>query len=345
MARLFSELTDEQIDRFPILDATVDDLEMAKVEAHITRAIDAARIQARADQLLDFLKRYRGVVDQDGVIRPTVAGLLMFGSDPQAFMPHAIVGLAHFPGVAPDTTDVLHLGRYGGTLPDQIDSVFRYLWTNIRHGFSLQDGAQRTERPEYPRVALRELTVNALAHRDYNDDGRYTRVSMFMEHLEWISPGGLPGGITVENILQAQYSRNPNIAEFLYQAGYIERFGLGLDLVARELRAAGLPALSMRDSEGAFTVTMYGPDAPAVRAQTPFRLALLTYARQHGQLTMADVRRINDEQSEYRSQRSLAYDLSILVQAGFLRRIGKSRDTAYVPVVSEVALETTDFQE
>ncbi len=98
MARLFSELTDEQIDRFPVLDASLDDLDMEKVGLHITRAIDSARCQARVDQPIDFLKRHRGVVEHDGMMHPTVAGLLMFGADPQVFLPHAIVGLAHFPG-------------------------------------------------------------------------------------------------------------------------------------------------------------------------------------------------------------------------------------------------------
>ncbi len=53
---------------------------------------------------------------------------------------------------------------------------------------------------------------------------------------------------------------------------------------------------------------------------------------------MDDVRKLNDEQREYRSERSLRYDLRSLVEAGFLRRVGQSRDTAYVPVEDNNAL-------
>jgi ATP-dependent DNA helicase RecG len=340
MARLFAGLTDDEVDKAPVPQTTLADLDMRKVMDHMSRALPAGRCQGALEQPEAFLERYRCVALQNGALTPTVAGILIFGNDPQLVFPHGVVGLAHFPGVVPGTDDVLHLERYGGTLPEQIDAVDRYLWSNTRRGFTTDDSPQRVERPEYPRRAIRELTVNAIAHRDYNEDARYSRVSMFMDRVEWISPGGLPGGITVANILQAQHSRNPSIAELLYQAGYIERFGLGLDMVTRELSNAGLPELSMRDSEGSFTVTMYGNDAPAIRAQTPFRLQLLAVARQQGQLTMTDARRINAEQGGYRSERSLHYDLRSLVDAGFLQRVGQSRDTTYIPASFSLKSDT-----
>ncbi len=332
MALLFPGLTEDEVDKAPVANATLADLNLDQVQAHIIRAVEAGRCQGSPDKLEEFLQRYRCVTLHNGVLTPTVAGILMFGVDPQRFLIHAVVGLAHFPGTVPDTEDVLHLERYGGTLPEQIDALDRYLWANTRRGFTMDGSPQRVERPEYPRKAIRELTINAVAHRDYNDDARYSRITMFMDRIEWVSPGGLPGGITVVNILQAQFARNPNVAELLYQIGYIERFGLGLDMVTRELSKAGLPELSMRDNEGSFIVTMYGNDAPAIRAQTPFRLQLLTYARQHGQITMTDVRRISKEQGGYRSDRSLHYDVRSLVDAGFLQRVGQSRDTTYVPL-------------
>ncbi len=338
MARLFPDLTDEQVDKAAIEHAGLDDLDMRKVEAHIALAVGNGRLSPQPDQPVEFLKRFRCVVEVGGTLRPTISGLLMFSSDPQAFLPHAVVGLGHFSGVGIEQGEAIHLGRCSGTLHEQIDAAFKYLWTNIRHGFSLEDSPRRVERPEYPRVALRELTVNAIAHRDYNNDGHYSRITMFGDHIEWVSPGGLAGDVTVENIIQSQYNRNPTIAELLYQGGYIERFGLGLDMVARELEKAELPPLRMRDTGGAFSVTMYGSDAPGSRAQSPFRQLLLEHARQHRQLTMDDVRKLNDEQREYRSERSLRYDLRSLVEAGFLRRVGQSRDTAYVPVEDNNAL-------
>lgn len=339
MAQLVPEITDGRIDGVPVSMATLAAIDMGKVETHLAVAIESGRIDVRPESPLAFLTHYRGIVEHKGNLIPTLAGILMFGSHPQSFLPHADVGLGHFPGTVPDTQDVLHLKRHGGTLPEQIDFIEGYLWSNTRRGFTMESGPRRVERPEYPRKAIRELTVNAIAHRDYNSVGKYTRIAMFTDRIEWVSPGGLPGGITVENILQEQFSRNPTIAEFLYQAGYIERFGLGLDTVMRELRKAGLPDFSMRDSGVSFTVTVYGHDAPSIRAQTPFRLKLLEFARKNGQITMTDARKLNEAHNEFRSERSLLNDLRSLVDAGFLQRVGQSRDTAYVPVAIEMKLD------
>ncbi|HEY0737305.1 MAG TPA: ATP-binding protein [Herpetosiphonaceae bacterium] len=336
MALLVPEITDGRIDGFAVPHAALDALDMQKVEEHIERAIEAGRLDNAPRKPRDFLSRYRCIIEHHGAPVATMAGILMFAYQPQFFFPHADVGLGHFPSSIPDTEDVIHLKRHGGTLPEQIDVVEGYLWSNTRRGFTVEDSARRVEKPEYPRKVIRELTVNAIAHRDYNSTGKHTRISMFTDRIEWVSPGGLPGGITIENILQEQFARNPTIAELLHQAGYIERFGIGLDTVMRELRRAGLPDLGMRDTGVSFTVTVYGQDAPSIRAQTPFRLKLLEYARQHGQITMDDARRLNEDLQAFRSDRSLLNDLKGLVEAGFLQRVGRSRDTAYLPTALDL---------
>ncbi len=340
MALLVPEISDGRIDGFPVPHANLDVLDMRTITEHIERAVEAGRCDNAPAKVLDFLYRYRCVVDHHGSATPTMAGLLMFAREPQFFFPHADIGLGHFPGSVPDTEDVIHLKRHGGTLPQQIDFAESYLWAHTRRGFTVEDGARRVERPEYPRKVIRELTVNAIAHRDYNSTGKHTRISMFTDRIEWVSPGGLPGGITIENILQEQFARNPTIAELLHQAGYIERFGIGLDTVMRELRKAGLPDLGMRDTGVSFTVTVYGNDAPSIRAQTPFRVKLLEYARRHGQITMEDARKLNEDLQAFRSERSLLNDLKGLIEAGFLQRVGRSRDTAYLPVAVDDPFES-----
>lgn len=338
MATLVPEITDGRIDGVPVAGSSMDDFDLRKIDEHMEQAIDAGRCEpVRSAE--EFLHRFRCTVLHHDTPTPTLAGILMFGKQPQFFFPHAEIGLGHFPGTSPDTEDVIHLKRHGSTLPEQIELVESYLWSNIRRGFTVEAGARRVERPEYPRKVIRELTVNAIAHRDYNSVGKHTRIAMFTDRIEWISPGGLPGGITVANILQEQYARNPTIAELLYQAGYIERFGIGLDTVIRELRKAGLPELSMRDSGVSFTVTVYGHDSPSIRAQTPFRLKLLDYARREGQITMEEARDLNEQLDARRSDRSLLNDLKSLVEAGFLQRVGQSRDTAYVPVTIDQSVE------
>jgi len=56
---------------------------------------------------------------------------------------------------------------------------------------------------EYPAAVIRELIVNLLAHRDYTNGLSAARVQLFGNRIEWVSPGGLPPGVTVENILSS----------------------------------------------------------------------------------------------------------------------------------------------
>jgi len=217
--------------------------------------------------------------------------------------------------------------RYGGTLTQQIDEVERYLWGNIRRGINTGSGAQRQEIPEYPRKALRELTANAVTHRDYNLIGSRTQISLFVDRIEWRSPGGLPAGITEENILYSgSRARNPTIAQLLYQSGYIEAFGMGLPTVINLLKLNDLPPLYMRDTGAAFVVTMRGQDAPNVATLTPPRRLLLELARRQHDFTLEQAIRACGD----RARRTVQADLKFLVDEKFLRAVGQSRDRRYI---------------
>lgn len=337
MSYLVPEITDGRIDGFAVANATLDDLDMSLVAAHIESTLKRDKFdqgEMSPAEPLAFLERYRCVIRQHDLLTPTMTGILMFGTRPQYFFPHADVGLGHFPGTVPSTIDAFHLKRYGGTLTKQIDEVEKYLWQETRRGFTVGDSARRIEQPEYPRAVIRELMVNAVAHRDYNIIGQYIRVSMFADRIEWISPGGLPPGITLDNILQEQYARNPTIAEILWQAGYIERFGLGLDTCMQELRRAGLPELKLIDSGVSFTARIYNRHAPSIQVLTPFRVQLLEHAREKGYLTIEQARMLNKRlpPEDQRSDNSLLNDIKALKDLGLLSQVGKGKNTHYVPV-------------
>lgn len=337
MTRLLPEITDGRIDAFPVAGSSVDDLDMQAVVGHLQSAREREKVErefASPHDPLMFLQHYRCVVEREGGLAATMAGILLFGKQPQRWLPHADVGLGHFPGTVPSTIDAFHLQRYGGNLMQQIDEVEKYLWQNTRRGFTGGEGARRVEQPEYPRAVLRELTVNAIVHRDYNIQGQYTRISMFSDRIEWISPGGLPPGITLDNILHEQYARNPTIAELLWQAGYIERFGLGLDTCMQELRRAGLPELKLIDSGVSFTARIYNRHAPSIQVLTPFRVQLLEHAREKGYLTIETARHLNKmlPREDQRSDNSLLNDIKALRELGLLTQVGKGKNTAYVPV-------------
>ncbi|NVN90153.1 MAG: putative DNA binding domain-containing protein [Desulfuromonadales bacterium] len=105
---------------------------------------------------------------------------------------------------------------------------------------SYQDGLFRLDIPTFDEVPVRESLLNAVAHRDYRLGGSIF-VRQYAHRLEVVSPGGLPPGITAENILDQQNPRNRRLAEALAKCGLIERSGQGMNLIFESAIRQGKP--------------------------------------------------------------------------------------------------------
>ena len=105
---------------------------------------------------------------------------------------------------------------------------------------SYQDGLFRMDIPTFDEVPVRETLLNAVAHRDYRLGGSIF-VRQHPHRMEVVSPGGLPPGITAENILDQQNPRNRRLAEALARCGLIERSGQGMNLIFESAIRQGKP--------------------------------------------------------------------------------------------------------
>ncbi|MCU0475830.1 MAG: transcriptional regulator, partial [Anaerolineae bacterium] len=143
-----------------------------------------------------------------------------------------------------------------GTLPDQIRRAETFLRDTLRKDVQLRDNMARNERYEYPLEAVRELVVNAVAHRDYSIHGDGIRLYVFADRLEITSPGRLPGPVTLQNIKDERFSRNPAVVQVLADMGFIERLGYGVDRVFELMRQHGLREPVFTETDGGFRVTM-----------------------------------------------------------------------------------------
>lgn len=117
------------------------------------------------------------------------------------------------------------------------------LWAkiNLRNDRqSYQDDFFRMDLPTFDEVPVREAVLNAVAHRDYRLGGSVF-VRQYAKRLEIVSPGGLPPGITPENIVDQQNPRNRRLAEALGKCGLIERSGQGLNLMVETAIRQGKP--------------------------------------------------------------------------------------------------------
>ena len=153
---------------------------------------------------------------------------------------------------------------------------------------------------------------------------------MFDDRLEVESPGGLPGIVTVENIRQRHFSRNPHVVNALRTWRYMEELGFGVDRVFREMEAAGAPSPLVTDDRGVVTMTLYAaretalPDILAGTELNERQVKALAIMAQRGP--------INNR--EYRvkfgvSHTTATADLRDLVAKGLIERVGTGRGTHY----------------
>lgn len=326
---LLLERSEEGFEALVPVEASLEDLDQAQIRAYAAAFPDAP------EEPLTMLRQRGCLVDRDGQLHPTYAGLLLFARDPQALLPQARITLVRHTGT---TTDGLAQSQdVRGTLPEQIHLAERFLASHMRRG-RVRMGSEEVEVTEYPIPALREAIVNAVAHRDYSIRGDEIRLSMFQDRVEVYSPGRLPGPITVENILEERYSRNPVIVQVLADMGLIERLGYGIDRMFRLMEEAHLPAPTFRELRGGFLVTLRGPRGMAAEGisadpQTLARLGL-NERQVQAMLHVYEQERISPRQYQELcpdvSSETLRRDLVDLVSRGLLLKVGERRASYYI---------------
>lgn len=322
------------VDSLPIRSAAPTVLNHDRVAAHLAEAQARGRYAGPTNPET-YLYQKQCLVREGDTVYPTLAGVLCFGHSPQAVVPVATVDLGHYRGTVPVSYEVAHLAKnMGGAIFDQLTQVETYLWNNVHHGMTLAPNSlQRVEEHEYPQVVIRELLVNLLAHRDYAQTAAAARVMLFRDRIEWVSPGGLPPGITIENLLDEQAPRNPIILSILYEAGFMEGFGQGLNTVVEVLKREQLPPPIFRDTGTSFIVTVYGrPVSQGAQAPQYARLNdtqrhILTFVRSQGDVSPGEIRQLVGE----RARRSIQRDIQGLIEAQLIIAVGKGRALRYHP--------------
>ena len=193
------------------------------------------------------------------------------------------------------------------------------------------NGLEREELTEYPRFAVREAIVNAVCHRSYRIKGRKIEIRMYSDRMEIISPGGLAGYMTLDNLVEEHFSRNPRLVNGLYQWGYIEELGLGIDRMIEEMIEQGHPMPKFKATPHSFTVILENATKPASTANTNAGMndrqqRALRFVRQNGSISNGEYQRL----CEGVSAETLRRDLADLVKKGTLLKIGSKKGTHYI---------------
>jgi ATP-dependent DNA helicase RecG len=236
---------------------SLDDLEKEAFAEYYRRVYDASLDKAEAP-LLRMLENMRFVVqDLTGAHRLSVAGLLLFGQRPQDHLFYSRVSAVRWAGLEAGE-EIIDRQEVLGRLPQIIEAAESFVLRNTRLSTRII-GARQQDFHQYPRPAIREAIVNAVAHRDYSLSGSQVRVFIFDDRLEVYSPGRLPNGVTLDNI-RTHFSkpRNEIIARALLNLGYVNILGSGIPRMIRLMRehSGREPDLELYDD--LFLVRLWG---------------------------------------------------------------------------------------
>lgn len=256
LARLFQErgrafVFDEQ----PVPTATLEDLDQSK----LARYFDGGR---QTIPWLDLLHNTRIVaMGEEGVVRPTVAGLLAFGKVPRNHLPSAYIEAAVYRGTHLTSDELVHADHIEGRANAQIESAVEFV-----DRFMLRPARKSAGRKDYPQFdinAIHEAIVNAVAHRDYSIAGAKIRMFLFTDRIELYSPGELPNTLTIKTMAYRVFTRNQLLVNFLSRMksartgrGFLESRGEGVRTIlnASEAHAGRRPIYELFGNELRLTI-------------------------------------------------------------------------------------------
>ena len=190
----------------------------------------------------------------------TNAGAVLFAQDPLRWFPGAAIQYVRYEGDALDS-DALDERRFEGDLITVLRELDSFLKTLFPSRLESVSPLREDARMPYPIVAVRELLMNAVMHRDYESNAAI-RLYWFSDRIEIQNPGGLYGAVTPETFPNQNDYRNPKIAEAMKTLGYVNTFGRGIARVQQSLRANGNPPAEFVITEPTFFLATIKRVAP-----------------------------------------------------------------------------------
>ena len=213
---------------------------------------------------------------------------------------------------------------------EQIDEAMDFIRKNINVKFVMAGKPERDQVWDYPLDALREALINAVCHRDYTMPSN-AEVRIYDDELTIWNPGGLPLGLTIEDLYKPRRSilRNKGIGAVFYDMGLIEQWGSGIGKMRGLCEKAKLPPPMFEEYQNGFQVTfrkdVYTEDYLRNLALNDRQVKAVMAVKKRGKIT-------NQEYQDLLSvsKRTASNDLKELVEKDVLEKIGtRGRGTLY----------------
>ncbi len=218
--------------------------------------------------------------------------------------------------------------EFGGSLFRQMEETYAYL-DLLNQTKATIKGLYRTDVRDYPEEALREALMNSLVHREYSISAS-TLISVYEDRIEFVSAGGLPEGIELEDILLGlSVCRNAKLAAIFYRLKLIEAYGTGLPKIMKSYEGSGLQPM-INVTANAFKITLPNCNAQKEASTSVFSGSqsgedkILAFIAQNGHIARRDAETLLGV-----SQATSSRILGRMVDQGLLYKDGRGYRTQY----------------
>ncbi len=305
--------------------AVLDDIDWVFIKDFFIPRYESLSKNRLAGNLMELLEALNCIRDN----KPTNAGIVLFGRNPQKFFINAYIAVARYKGDI-ESTERLDYKEFVGNVFNQIDSCDKYIKEHISiMSRLLPHQVEREDIPEYCWFSVRELITNTVCHRDYSDQGSKVIIKIFDGRIEYFNPGGLPSGITAENITEKQYSRNPVIANCLAKIKYIEEVGEGWNKIIEEHRRHPLEPKPPKINADSFSVlvAVYSTREKFEKGNSGInerQKNAIEHIRRKKKITNKEYQLINKT-----TKKTATRDLQGLIKKGIFIKIGRTGKGVY----------------
>ena len=253
------------------------------------------------------------------------ASILLFYTNPEKYVTGAYIKIGFFES----DSDLRFQDEIHGNLFEQIEKTTELLFTKYIKALISYEGLNRVETYEYPKEAIREALLNAVAHKDYSG-GVPIQISVYNDKLMIWNEGQLPENWTVKNLLEKHASRpyNPDIAHALFRSGYIESWGRGTIKIINECKKAGIPepvfTYDSSDISVEFRKDIYNEKHLQSLDLNVRQVKAVLYVKEKGRITNKEYQDINNT-----TDRTALRDLETLIELKIIKRIGEKKGAYY----------------
>lgn len=309
-------------DDIPEQRASLNDIDDPSIKQFLKDARIAKRINVEDDlSIHELLEKLRLL--EDGQLKR--AAIILFGKDPGKFYPNLAVKIGRFGETDADLK--FHEVEEGNLiqLKDRIGEMLNAKF--FIHPIDFM-GMQRVERDEYPVAAVREMILNALVHRNYM--GAPTQIRLYDNNFSVWNDGGLPEGITEEDLKKVHRSkpRNPLIADTCFKAGYIDSWGRGTIKIIEACKEVDLPEPELKEEQGGFLSKIFKERFNIEQLKkaglNERQVKAVDYIKESSKITNSVYQLLNKV-----SERTALRDLEELSKKGILIKKGEKKGTYY----------------